>query len=111
MTLSVGTNNTHVISNLRTGAVHSVIVTNLYGRTTSRNAPVSCFALNRTPQGNMLDLSVGTNYLYELQSLPDVASTNWIGLTNFFLRTNVFRFVDTGATNAPQRFYRAVVQP
>jgi len=86
-------------------------VTNLYGRTISRNAPVSCFALNRTSEGNVLDLSVGTNYVYELQYVPEVTRTNWIGLTNFFLQTNVFRFVDSGATNDPQRFYRAVVQP
>ncbi len=109
--LPIGTNNSLAISNLRTGAVYSVIVTNLYGRTISSNTPVSCFTLNRTPQGNVLDLNVGTNYVYELQYLTDVTSTNWIGLTNFFLQTNVFRFVDTDATNDPQRFYRAVVQP
>jgi hypothetical protein len=107
------TNEPYVIPNLRTGAVYTVVVTNLYGVTISRGAPVTCFRLERTSQGNVLDLNGATNTAYELQYIPDVISTNWIGLTNFVMpsKTNVFRFVDTEATNASHRFYRAVVMP
>jgi hypothetical protein len=58
-------------------------------------------------------LNGATNTVYELQYIPDVVSTNWIGLTNFVMpsKTSVFRFVDTEATNASQRFYRAVAIP
>jgi hypothetical protein len=40
-----------------------------------------------------------------------VTSTNWVGLTNFLMGNTPFRYVDPSATNAAQRFYRALVQP
>jgi hypothetical protein len=35
----------------------------------------------------VLDLNGGNNHVCELQCIPDVTSTNWVGLTSYLMRT------------------------
>jgi len=48
---------------------------------------------------------------YRIEYADRLSPTNWLSLTNLFLPTSPFLFVDTTSTNSPQRFYRAVNMP
>jgi hypothetical protein len=62
-----------------------------------------------TNNGVVLNASLRSGQSYRLQSNTNLASTNWIVLTNFTAGTApVFWFTNHAATNFPQQFYRMV---
>jgi hypothetical protein len=50
--------------------------------------------------------TVGTTYRIEFSSV--LPATNWATVTNIILPVSPYSLPDPTATNAPQRFYRAV---
>ena len=56
--------------------------------------------------GMNLALSIGQGY--HVQASTNLATTNWVNLTNFTAGATNFAFTDRGATNMPKRFYRVV---
>jgi Concanavalin A-like lectin/glucanases superfamily/Immunoglobulin domain len=59
--------------------------------------------------GVVLAASLRSSQNYRIQANTNLASTNWITLTNFAAGTApIFRYTNNTATNSPQRFYRIV---
>ena len=59
--------------------------------------------------GVILNASLRSGQSYSLQASTNLASTNWIALTNFIAGTApVISFTNMAATNIPQQFYRIV---
>jgi hypothetical protein len=48
---------------------------------------------------------------YRIEYADYLTPTNWVGLTNLFLPSSPFLFIDTTSPNSPTRFYRAVSVP
>ena len=53
-----------------------------------------------------LDAAVGLTCRIEHNA--DLSTTNWTHLVNLSLHSSPFTFIDSGATNSPARFYRAL---
>lgn len=63
---------------------------------------------NKT-NGVILNTSLRSGQSYHIQANTDLATTNWIVLTNFIAGTvPVVSFTNKAATNIPQQFYRIV---
>lgn len=59
--------------------------------------------------GFVLNASLRSSQSYRVQANTNLATTNWLTLTNFMAGTApVFRYTNNAATNFPQRFYRIV---
>lgn len=59
--------------------------------------------------GVILNASLRSSQTYHIQSVTNLAFTNWIDLTNFTAGTSpTFHFTNTPPTNALQEFYRIV---
>jgi uncharacterized repeat protein (TIGR03803 family) len=59
--------------------------------------------------GVVLNASLRSGQSYRIQSNTNLASTNWIVLTNFTAGTaSIFHFTNNAATNIPSQFYRIV---
>jgi hypothetical protein len=59
--------------------------------------------------GVILNASLRSGQIYSLQANTNLASTNWIALTNFTAGTApVSHFTNLVATNIPQQFYRII---
>src|SRR5207248_344547 len=54
-----------------------------------------------------LDGSAGLTYRIEYNT--NLGTNDWTRLVDLSLHSSPFTFIDTGATSAPARFYRAVV--
>ena len=60
-------------------------------------------------KGFVLNASLRSSQNYRIQANTNLATTNWLTLTNFTAGTApVFHFTNNTATNYPQRFYRMV---
>jgi len=46
--------------------------------------------------------------VYRIEYRTNLSATNWTGLVELVLSASPFTFVDSGWTNSPTRFYRAV---
>lgn len=115
-TLHGETNATLVVSNvLQTEARNSytVVITNVFGSTVSRYAPLSVFTISRGPDGVGLDLYgiAQQEYVYVLQYVTTPGATNWTTLTNLSLPYSPYRFVDPEVSSTTERYYRAVLLP
>lgn len=94
---------------------YSVVVTNAAGSVTSSNArltvspwqPLQFQTITRLPDGRVQFVIMGnsnaTLWIDHAPSLPPV----WLELTNLLTPGGPVTFTDDGATNDPQRFYRA----
>ena len=109
---------TYTISNTQpaNAGSYSVIVTNIYGNTTSGDALLTV-TLPAPPQIDSITLMPAGQVLLQVSGLPDnyavEATTNlvdWGELTNFTTTTNPFQYLDS-ETNLPQRFYRVRLIP
>ena len=94
---------------------YSVIVTSPYGSVTSDPSIVSITGL---PASLAIDTYVGiavtgtVGSKYRIEYTLDLKLTNsWIILTNIVLPTSPFLWIDTGSTNSPKRYYRALSAP
>jgi len=59
--------------------------------------------------GVVLNASLRSGQSYHIQANTNLASTNWIVLTNFTAGTApIYHFTNNAATNIPQQFYRIV---
>jgi len=59
--------------------------------------------------GAILSASLRSGQSYRLQANTNLASTNWIALTNFIAGTApAFDYTNKAATNIPQQFYRII---
>jgi hypothetical protein len=59
--------------------------------------------------GFVLNASLRSSQSYRIQANTNLATTNWLTLTNFIANTApVFHFTNTAATNFQKRFYRIV---
>jgi len=56
----------------------------------------------------VLTLDGAAGITYRIESSTNLNSSNWTSLVELLLQTNSFRFIYSGATNSPMRFYRAV---
>jgi len=54
----------------------------------------------------MLEAQAGLTYRIEYKA--DLSTTNWTHLVDLSLHSSPFTFIDSGATNSPVRFYRAL---
>ena len=55
-----------------------------------------------------MNLAVSIGQSYHVQASTNLATTNWVNLTNFTAGATNFAFTDHGATNIGKRFYRVV---
>jgi hypothetical protein len=115
VTLHGETNATLVLTNVAftNARAYTVIITNAFGGTMSRSAPLSVFTISRGPDGIGLDLYglVGPDYVYVLQYVTTPGATNWTTLTNLSLPYSPYRFVDPEVNTTTERYYRAVLLP
>ena len=58
--------------------------------------------------GFSLAISLTTNLHYRVQASTNLATTNWVDLTNFTATNSPVIFQDRSASNRPVRFYRVV---
>lgn len=68
---------------------------------------VGPFTWNGT-NGFSLAISLTTNLHYRIQASTNLATTNWVDLTNFTATNSLVMFQDHAASNRPVRFYRVV---
>jgi hypothetical protein len=63
----------------------------------------------RNNSGFAFNLTLQTNLSYHILASTNLSISNsWVSLTNFTATTSPVPFIDSGATNLPLRFYRAV---
>jgi hypothetical protein len=117
--LSDATNSMLVLTNVPLTAAgnYLCVVTNNAGSATSQSA--SLIVLRSTPRFGGTPASAAAGFGWELDQLSGhgniiiLASTNladWVPIFTNPAVTGSFQFLDTGATNQPNRFYRAVEQ-
>jgi hypothetical protein len=94
---------------------YTVVATNTSGSVTSSVAMLTVLTSEATLSGPMVTNNTfqftvsqvsGLNYI--IQGNTNLSTTNWISLTT---NTAPFTITDTGFTNNPQRFYRAIYKP
>lgn len=56
--------------------------------------------------GTALRLTGQNTYKFAIDTITNVAATNWLALTTNTVTTNSFDYTDPGATNQSKRFYR-----
>ncbi len=97
-------------------SVYWVNVRNPLGSADSDSASIIIFPANAAKlrlqmysglPGLIIDGVTGTTYRIEYSK--GLTPTNWTKVIDLSLPSNPFTFIDTGAVNAPSRFYRAVV--
>ena len=108
------TNATYTTPALTNDSSFWVSVTNSAGSVLSNEATVR--VLDAAPRLSLrqgaglpmltLDASVGLPYRIEYKA--DLGTTNWSRLVDLSLHSSPFSFIDSGATDSPVRFYRAV---
>ena len=77
--------------------------------TNGPSAPEFVGPVSLTPAGFAATISVTTGQAYQIQAATNLAPpTYWTNLTGFTATASVFSFVDPGATNYPNRFYRVI---
>jgi hypothetical protein len=103
---------TLVVTNATDPARYDVVVTNQYGMTRSPWAFLAFLSIDNNFNEVGITMGVPKNFdppmQYEVQYVTNSAATNWTVLA---IRSGVDpdRYVDTGATNSLQRFYRGVL--
>ena len=116
--ISGATNATYTRSNVQSNDAgnYTVVASNTSGSVTSAVAHLTVLTSAATLAGpnwttnNTFALTVAghTNFNYIVQVNTNLSYTNWVSvITN----TAPFTYNDTGATNSPQRFYRAIYRP
>ncbi len=110
------TNVTLALTNMTTtgAGLYDVVVSGSSGAATSPAAPVALFGLQLAPSPGPLlplltvDCASGANF--RLEHSDDLSLTNWTLLSPVHMTSPQYFFVDSPATNTPQRFYRLVPQ-
>lgn len=94
---------------------YTVVASNSSGSVTSQVAVLTVLTSQATfaspiYTNNQFTVSVSqvTNLAYIIQANTNLSTTNWIPLAT---NTAPFTFTDTGASNYPMRFYRALYKP
>jgi hypothetical protein len=76
----------------------------------SSDVGANCFMTGNADSGGAIRLTVTGGAVglgYRIQAATDLLSTNWTELLSY-TNSGATNFLDTGATNQPQRFYRVV---
>ena len=112
--IAAATNNTLVLTNLRTSQAGSyfVVVSNSGGSATSAPAILSLLSLKMYAGLTTAGLTIAgqTGDTYRVDYRQTLVGSNWTTLTNFVLPTSPFLLLDTNSAYSSRRFYRAVVE-
>jgi len=110
------TNATLVLTNvpLRAAGLYTVAVTSAAGSVVSEPASLTVGGAPELSLHLYAGVSItgtpGLSYRIEYQDALS-SSPNWSVLTNLTLSASPYLIFDLGSTNAPKRYYRAVVNP
>ncbi len=108
------TNATYTTSALNNTTTFWVSVSNSAGSVLSDKATVTVVAdaprltLERAGALPVLSLDGLVGFTYRIEYSTNLSATNWTSLVELSLRTSPFTFNDSGWSNSPARFYRAV---
>ena len=101
--------------------VYRVLVSNSQGNALSAGAELVVMPPSEPPRltintiNNQLEITIegetGQTYSIEFTSGLDRDDDNWVLLSALTLTNSTQSFTDAEATNQPQRFYRAVLEP
>ena len=110
------TNATYTTPLLSTNATYWVSISNSAGSVLSDKATVTVVATAprlalQLPTGlPMLTLEGPVGTTYRIEYSTNLSATNWTSLVELSLSATPFTFSDSGWTNSPARFYRAVLR-
>jgi len=108
------TNATYTTPALNNTTTFWVSVSNSAGSVLSDKATVTVVAdaprltLERAGALPVLSLDGLVGFTYRIEYSTNLSATNWTSLVELSLRTSPFTFNDSGWSNSPARFYRAV---
>ena len=109
------TNNVYSTPMLSTNATFWVSIANSAGSLLSDRTLVTVVAAapRLTLNGEAVPLSLTLDglagFTYRIEFSTDLSANNWVNLLGLSLYTSPITFIDSGASNASARFYRAVV--
>jgi hypothetical protein len=105
------TNSALTLTNVNSASVgrYTIVVTNAYGRVTSRPATLATVdsKIFGVLPGVVINGPLGSNYL--IQASSDLSGV-WTPLTNVALPAQPYTFIDQRLPTSPQQFYRATPQ-
>ncbi|MDE1974894.1 MAG: DUF3466 family protein [Patescibacteria group bacterium] len=93
-----------------TSAQSSIIVTNIALEANGVTQKPVLSVTTNTLNGSLVYQLTGQPAEYTIQASTNLASTDWQNIAIASATNGVVNFVDTGSTNCPFRFYRAVSQ-
>ena len=108
------TNATYTTPPMSTNATYWASISNSAGSVLSDKATVTVVAdaprltLERAGALPVLSLDGLVGFTYRIEYSTNLSATNWTSLVELSLRTSPFTFNDSGWSNSPARFYRAV---
>ena len=108
------TNATYTTPALTNNATSWVSVSNSAGQVLSDKATVTVvdaaprLSLRQEAGLPVLTLYDSVGLTYRIEYNTKLGTTNWARLVDLSLHSNPFTFIDSGATDSPARFYRAV---
>ncbi len=109
------TNNVYTTPMLSTNTAFWVSIANSAGSVLSDRALVTVVAvaprltLTRVAGLSSLSLDGPAGFTYRIEFSTDLSANNWVNLLGLSLYASPVTFIDSGASNTPARFYRAVV--